>query len=216
MSRGQEQYGWPHDFVVGTPELLAAEGRRRYNNWRSENEHNQQLLQQVDDEFDQQTYTGAMLLARRIEAYKRWGKDELGRTLPRPRSNPDLPSPRSFALMSRLQEARRPNERNIGAIKSGSRRISNVNANANTDINSPTHIAFRNTCVNGRNDIDTRADTICAGKNMRPIELTGKSCDVSGFHSDLNKMTDVPIATVATAWTDEVSGMTYLLVFHET
>ena len=120
--------------------------------------------------------------------------------------------------MSRLQEARRPNERNIGAIKSGSRRISNVNANANTDINSPTHIAFRNTCVNGRNDIDTRADTICAGKNMRPIELTGKSCDVSGFHSNLNKMTDVPIATVATAtaWTDEVSGMTYLLVFHET
>ena len=66
-----------------------------------------------------------------------------------------------------------------------------------------------------RCELDTRADTCCAGINCRPIFYTGQQCEVQGFHDDLTPIPDVPIATVATAWSDPLTGRGYILIIHE-
>lgn len=66
-----------------------------------------------------------------------------------------------------------------------------------------------------RCELDTRADTCCAGMNCRPIFFTGQQCDVQGFHDDFTPVQDVPIATVATAWSDPYTGQGYILIIHE-
>jgi hypothetical protein len=67
----------------------------------------------------------------------------------------------------------------------------------------------------GRNELDTRADTICAGANFKCIRLTGMVCQVHGFHKSFNAIPNIPVATVATLWTDPQSGITYILVIHQ-
>jgi hypothetical protein len=69
---------------------------------------------------------------------------------------------------------------------------------------------------NVRSELDSRADTICAGLNCRLIHYTGQECTVSGFHSQLGTIEKIPIATVATAWSDEHTGQGYILILHET
>jgi hypothetical protein len=64
-------------------------------------------------------------------------------------------------------------------------------------------------------ELDTRADTICAGANCRPIYFTGQQCEVRGFSEDFEPITDVKIAAVATAWCDGTGGPTYILIFNE-
>ena len=64
-------------------------------------------------------------------------------------------------------------------------------------------------------ELDTRADTCCAGMNCRPTFFTGQQCDVQGFHDDFTPVQDVPIATVATAWSDPFTGQGYILIIHE-
>src|SRR5210317_281093 len=87
----------------------------------------------------------------------------------------------------------------IGAIQSGPRRSGN---RITSQANSTVQQIQINDIQEARNEIDTRADTTCCGKNFRPIEYTGKVCDVSPFHSDLDSMKNIPIATCATAWED--------------
>ena len=65
-----------------------------------------------------------------------------------------------------------------------------------------------------RNELDTRADTVCCGRNFRTLVLTGQTCEVKGFHDSLASINDVPVASNATAWTSE-AGVTYILIFHE-
>ena len=65
-----------------------------------------------------------------------------------------------------------------------------------------------------RCELDTRADTICAGDNFRLMTSTGQLCDVSGFHSDFDSIKDIPVGTVATAYRAE-SGTVYVLIIHE-
>ena len=62
--------------------------------------------------------------------------------------------------------------------------------------------------------MDTMADTTCAGANFRLLETTGQTCEVSGFHSAMTAIEDVPVATCATAYTDE-DGQTFILIFHQ-
>ncbi|KAL7540871.1 hypothetical protein ACHAXR_010448 [Thalassiosira sp. AJA248-18] len=45
--------------------------------------------------------------------------------------------------------------------------------------------------------------------------LTGQTCEVKGFHNSFDAISNVPIATVATAWTNPQSGATYILIFNE-
>mmetsp|Transcript_38822 Transcript_38822/g.82849 ORF Transcript_38822/g.82849 Transcript_38822/m.82849 type:complete len:728 (-) Transcript_38822:475-2658(-) len=66
-----------------------------------------------------------------------------------------------------------------------------------------------------RCELDTRADTTCCGKNFLPLVFTGQTCDVNGFHGDLETISDVPVATCATVWQHH-SGRRFLLIFHET
>eukprot|EP00956_Cyclotella_meneghiniana_P037688 scaffold143025_cov53-Cyclotella_meneghiniana.AAC.1 len=63
-------------------------------------------------------------------------------------------------------------------------------------------------------ELDTRADTICAGKNFRVLSLTGQTCDVSGFHQSFDAIHDIPVAQVATAMTLE-NGETVILIINE-
>ena len=69
---------------------------------------------------------------------------------------------------------------------------------------------------NVRSELDSRADTICAGINCRLIHYTGQECTVNGFHSQLGTINKVPIGTVATAHTDEHTGNGIILIMHET
>ena len=66
-----------------------------------------------------------------------------------------------------------------------------------------------------RNELDTRADTICAGSNFVCLSTTGLTCNVYGFHQSFHAIPEVPVATVATAWDDPLSGLTYILIVHQ-
>ena len=66
----------------------------------------------------------------------------------------------------------------------------------------------------GKCELDTRADTICAGMNFCMLSTTGQTCDVKGFHDQFEAIKDVPIARVATAFKDS-DGSTYILVINE-
>jgi len=66
-----------------------------------------------------------------------------------------------------------------------------------------------------RCELDTRADTTCAGVNCRPLYFTGQNCEAYGFHSDLTPISDMPIATVATAWSNPLSGESFILIINE-
>ena len=68
--------------------------------------------------------------------------------------------------------------------------------------------------ADGRCELDTQADTICAGKNCRMLSKTGGVCDVKGFHDDFDAIKDIPIARIATAYQDE-QGSIYILIINE-
>ena len=65
-----------------------------------------------------------------------------------------------------------------------------------------------------RAEMDTRADTACAGTNFWLDELTGQTCSVVPFSASYDPMNDVQVATCLTAYTDEY-GRTWILVFNE-
>ena len=62
-----------------------------------------------------------------------------------------------------------------------------------------------------RCELDTRADTVCVGKNFQALELTGQTCEVSDFHQSFDSLKNVPIAKAAMAYTLE-TGETVILV----
>jgi hypothetical protein len=66
-----------------------------------------------------------------------------------------------------------------------------------------------------RNELDTRADTICAGVNFLCIRPTGMMCSVKGFHQSFAPIHEIPVATVATAWDDPETGQTFILIVHQ-
>jgi hypothetical protein len=66
-----------------------------------------------------------------------------------------------------------------------------------------------------KNELDTRADTICAGTNFCCLRPTGMTCSVQGFHQSFAPIPEVPVATVATAWDDQTTGQTYILIIHQ-
>ena len=66
-----------------------------------------------------------------------------------------------------------------------------------------------------RADLDSHADTCCAGDNTLLIATTGRTVNVRPYSKEYDPITNVPIATVATAWDDPDTGLTYCLVLHE-
>lgn len=64
------------------------------------------------------------------------------------------------------------------------------------------------------NEIDTRADTCCLGKNWRQLSTTGQFCSVQGFHKDLQAIDNVPVSRCATA-IHAPSGELVILIINE-
>lgn len=65
-----------------------------------------------------------------------------------------------------------------------------------------------------RAELDTRADTVCAGSTFVLHTKTGQIADVHGFHSSMPPIEGVPIGTVLTA-VDLPTVGTVILVFHQ-
>jgi hypothetical protein len=66
-----------------------------------------------------------------------------------------------------------------------------------------------------RADLDSHADTCCAGSNCSVLSLTGEQVSVTPFSDTYQAMPDVPIATVATAYDDPTTGHVTILVINE-
>jgi hypothetical protein len=64
-------------------------------------------------------------------------------------------------------------------------------------------------------EMDTHADTCVLGPNFILLHYTGRECDVSPYTEVYESVKAVPIVSGATAWTDEGTGLTYILVINE-
>jgi hypothetical protein len=64
-------------------------------------------------------------------------------------------------------------------------------------------------------ELDNHADTHVLGRNCLVLFSSGRTCSVSPFSDKYKAMKDVPIVTAATAYDDEESGRTIILILHE-
>ncbi|PJF33334.1 MAG: hypothetical protein CUN57_02455, partial [Phototrophicales bacterium] len=64
----------------------------------------------------------------------------------------------------------------------------------------------------GRNELDTHADTCCAGKNWRLLELSGEVCEVQPFLDSYEPIQSVVVGQCGTVWTNQEDGKEYLLI----
>ena len=97
-------------------------------------------------------------------------------------------------------------------MNSGPRRVTARSVKRSRTISQPQQDHSINT--GARNELDTRADTICVGKNWRLLSTTGQCCDVHGFHATFDSIKDVPVSRSATAYVDK-RGDTYILICNE-
>jgi hypothetical protein len=67
----------------------------------------------------------------------------------------------------------------------------------------------------GRCELDSHADTCVAGANFLAWDFTGTACEVSPFTDEYESMKDVPVVSAVTAWTNDNSGETFILLFHQ-
>ena len=75
----------------------------------------------------------------------------------------------------------------------------------------PDHEAYK--C--GACELNTRADTICAGHNFCALSFTGMTCEVHGFHESLDTVHNVPVAQVETAFIRPTTHNTFILIVDE-
>jgi hypothetical protein len=64
----------------------------------------------------------------------------------------------------------------------------------------------------GRNELDTHADTCCAGANWRVLDTTNEVCKVTPFLDSYEPVKEVTVARCGTVWTSPDTGCEYLLV----
>lgn len=62
-------------------------------------------------------------------------------------------------------------------------------------------------------ELDSHADTVCAGKNFIVVEYTNQACNVHGFSEDIGSLQNIPIEKVATTWIDPANGEVFILIF---
>jgi hypothetical protein len=63
-----------------------------------------------------------------------------------------------------------------------------------------------------RCEMDSRADTVCAGEKIILLFHHGTECDVSGYSNELGTMKSIPVMTVATEIDDLKSHKTHILI----
>jgi hypothetical protein len=66
--------------------------------------------------------------------------------------------------------------------------------------------------VQGPCELDTHADTCVAGANCIILEESNQTVNVSAFTDSHEPLTNVPIITAATAYDEESTGTTYILI----
>lgn len=64
-------------------------------------------------------------------------------------------------------------------------------------------------------ELDSHADTCCAGANTLKIHDEGRTVNVHAYAGDYEPISDISVATVATLWTDPKDGSPYILIIHE-
>ncbi len=64
--------------------------------------------------------------------------------------------------------------------------------------------------VINRTELDSHANTCVAGANTVPLWYTDCAVSVSPFIGEYQPLSDVPIASVATAWDHPETGETYI------
>ena len=102
--------------------------------------------------------------------------------------------------------------RHIQSISSGPRQYrrqvkrSKTSSSIKTDKSEPGFDA--------NNDLDNRADTICAGANWILLSTLGQCFDVYGFHYKFKGIKYVPIARVSTGLRDE-HGHMYIIIVNQ-
>lgn len=62
-----------------------------------------------------------------------------------------------------------------------------------------------------QNELDTHADTCCAGANWTLMELTGEVCNVNPFLDSYQQIQKIPAARCCTVWTNQEDSVEYLL-----
>jgi hypothetical protein len=63
-----------------------------------------------------------------------------------------------------------------------------------------------------RNELDTHADTCCAGANWSFMELIGEICNVNPFLDSYQPIQEIPVARCCMVWTNQDDSVEYLLV----
>ena len=66
--------------------------------------------------------------------------------------------------------------------------------------------------VIARNEMDTHADTCCAGANWKLMETTNEVCEVTPFLDSYAPTKEVMVARCSTVWTSPDTGKEYLLI----
>ena len=64
-------------------------------------------------------------------------------------------------------------------------------------------------------ELDSHADTTCFGSNFTLVYSTDQRCDVAPYSSEYKAMEDIPIVGAATAYDDQTTGQTTILLFHQ-
>jgi hypothetical protein len=98
-------------------------------------------------------------------------------------------------------------QKNVSRVLSSlRRRVSRTNGKSNTIPWEPVYSTL---------DMDTHADTCVLGPSFVILHYTNRECDVSPYSEVYESVKAVPIVSGATAWTDERTGLTYILVVNE-
>jgi hypothetical protein len=98
-------------------------------------------------------------------------------------------------------------QKNVSRVLSSlRRRLSRTNGKSITIPREPVYSTLK---------MDTDADTCVLGPSFVILHYTNRECDVSPYSEVDESVKAVPIVSGATAWTDERTGLTYILVVNE-
>lgn len=107
---------------------------------------------------------------------------------------------------SPVREVKRMNSRTRVSVVSR-RSVSKIDARSYD--NSSYHTTVGHVA---RNEMDSHADTCCAGANWALMDLTGELCQVTPFLESYDPVEEIPVARCATVWTSNETHQDYLLV----
>ena len=93
-------------------------------------------------------------------------------------------------------------------MKTGDRKLASAQLSNYTDHHSPEGTM-------GMNEADSNADTCCLGTNFLVLSMSSRTADVYPYDSSYSPIVNVPIVSGATAYDDDNTGETYILVFNE-